>query len=1221
VSHALLRQPPHELLEIKTLLGKLLPESKNPATAKDLIRIEEILSTKIDREFLQQLAIGLKDESGKPMEIEDVAIDLILNLAERLEEGIIAETSDWGNEETVYQLTPEFLKTVEDAKAILDILITNNQGSLIKISTFVQNKILDQQLHAEEGLLEKIGNTFVNTVVNPVMERIENLPAKWVNSVLNPSANSHPVSDPNLSPVQPEPVQNSDPSTEANSVSMGKYLKVAWDMFENLSRFAGEAVTRKLIEQFSSLLLWVLKTAEENTENKEEYKQAYAAIKSLLPDVQKIVNPKTQQEVVDATVCNLITLFKKSFSIINQHQLFINGKPVPRIGGTEEIVTNSIGQHFNNLKKLDPPSSVSFTDCDYQKLIEIEQREFIRNTTHFATLKTIYESKFLCGIKPKDAKFYYQLMDDALKADPQHPFRSLRIQFFKKIDEAYSNKEISFFAKISAKASYPILSPLLHYFIDRFSNRLITSIKKTSDLGFKEIIDRSIEHFTGYLEVLGSVFDRVSERKFGTRTLPKMIEQELQLADCNEERTPDKLYAEFTRKAVDRFAPRIKWSTNLSQWIENKKYTPSSLPKKTWNLSLELASSALKGCISLPQMVLNKALMWGVKKALVKNELVKSLVNNSSSSVMDKNGYTHALNCVIYEQLQKILELMQIAYSKKRSRSETPLKDVDSIAKKEQFTALVKNLFEVLPKSKCSTRHELEQFLKKKSLSASIKEGVDDFMVQDTVEAAIKLIKIAIDSVMEKDQMNKRILEFMTMANKSFKVGANISLEEYKAKETAITDQCDKIINLALDMSLEDKVDFSVDKLRNQSHQFIQKIKDAVKQFCESNIGTAQELASIVHWDHFKSMDLLEQMKTHSKEFQQMRMNAMFSAKASNLDSETKKKLDVISTELANQFSELDDQLIQMRSLETDNNTRQKTIQELKTLQQLFNSINSKTLFVTTSIASLQSCQMEIQKMEQIIQNLPNIERLQESFVPHLKQQVIAARNALNELLEARKTLDVLIPELDLSLSNSLINHLKEQKRVEIIDPFTTNKSKNFFSQISELIKKIPSQNKQEELVHSLELVKQSKDIQDLDRHCTEFNVTFRALYDMEKHRLEFVRESIKKTSELGVQSIQTSGETDPQSIQGNVQKIHGHLQNYRQKLQEISTCADALKDLGLLNIKILDENMVKDFGKEMGYHHVKKRIDGLVNFIRKPYNVSGFYRHGLIIPFLKRQF
>lgn len=392
-------------------------------------------------------------------------------------------------------------------------------------------------------------------------------------------------------------------------------------------------------------------------------------------------------------------------------------------------------------------------------------------------------------------------------------------------------------------------------------------------------------------------------------------------------------------------------------------------------------------------------------------------------------------------------------------------------------------------------------------------------MVQDTVEAAIKLIKIAIDSVMEKDQMNKRVLEFMTMVNKSFKVGANISLEEYKAKETAITDRCDKIINLALDLSLEDKIDFSVDKLRNQSHRFIQEIKDGVTQFCESNIGTAQELASIVNWDHFKSMDLLEQMKTHSKQFQQMRMNAMFSAKASDLDSETKKKLDVISTELAKQFSELDDQLIQMRSLETDNNTRQKTIQELKTLQQLFNSINSKTLFVTTSIASLQSCQLEIQKMEQIIQNLPNIERLQESFVPHLKQQVIAARNALNELLEARKTLDVLIPELDLSLSNSLINHLKEQKRVEITDPFTTNKSKNLFSQISELVKKIPSQNKQEELIHSLELVKQSKDIQDLDRHSTEFNFTFRALCDMEKQRLEFVRESIKKTSEQGVQS------------------------------------------------------------------------------------------------------
>lgn len=1159
VSNALLKTPPAEIVELKTLLSKLLPDSQMLPLPKDLSRICELLDA-LNEDSLKKLTENITNAQGEKLELKEEGTHFILGLQGDIIRGITLIGDEEGDGR--YELTRDLQEKVKDACAIFDLCIVSNQGSMIKVANFAKEALID-----------------------PLMDRVEHLPNTLLNNAFK-SGN--------------EPQKRMGTSEPGSFVS---YLKIAADTFEYFAGILGKTLLQKGVEKFSLAFLVGLEEGKKYAENKPEYRHTFEALEKIIAEVKKIAYSATPEDLQGANLYHLSQTIRQTLKVINAHQLYFNGFiKLPRLGGTDEIETNSLGLIGNNLKKMkDDTTELTTERRDYAFHIEIEKKAFIQNTANFATLNCVYGSKFLCGMHPKD-DFYYELLEEARNGDSP---RALRRAFFEKIDQAHAAGEISFFRKILSKTAYRVISPVMLFFVDRFGARVIGCLHENMEQHFKSVVDGSIENMTRYLAVLGNSFRRVAYQTENVDAIPKMIERDLERPGSNCDYTLDQLYKSFTKKVIDRFSPRLEWTFLFKRWIDKYKFDSSAPFKRGFNFVLDCLSIPSLFLLWIPEKVVNYLVSSIVKRILVHNEIVKTMVDKCSSSAIDQNGYMHALNSVLNDQLEKILNLMKEALSEKKAHSKEILTDKESEDKKEHFTALIKNLFEVLGKSKCASQNELREVFENKPLS----ERIEDLTIGNAVKTAMELIKIAIDSVLEKDQMNKRMLEFMSLVNQTYQVGAKITPEKSKAVETQIKDKCDKIIHAAIDMALYDYFDPNLSKLKADSHRFIEELKDSTLVFINSSSSLVREIQSLTPAGNQNANVLLQKMKELSIKFQQTRLNSQFLAKVNeNFDSETKKRLDDLTSQLAKQFSTMDHELRQVIKIQNDNTAREEIIKSLSEIENAFGRIEKQT-----PLASFD----EIDKVEKIASGLQHLNVLTNTLVPQILEQTKQTR----EVLTNRKSSKLILESIASSQANlpHLMNAFKEEKIKEISKTAKANQSKKIYSQLAEKIQNIPNKNLQEKFLQSLILIKNASSLGELDRFCKEWQTLYQQVFEHQNQRILILQEKIKTIHLSMVRSIEGSGEKNPVFIKDNLEKMHAHLQIYLNRLKQLEQWSQELNDIPILNIVISDLTQFRDSAKVLATEQVKKKVDALIAFMRKRYNIPGLIHHLIMLPFIDK--
>jgi len=588
-----------------------------------------------------------------------------------------------------------------------------------------------------------------------------------------------------------------------------------------------------------------------------------------------------------------------------------------------------------------------------QQVTDLQKQEFVRNTANLLVIKNVYET--VCGILPNDPNFYTDLIEKAheeTKNDPKKFGAVIRSKFFQKIDEAHRDGKILLITKWFSKLVFRIMLAHAESWISKISTRFIDHIRtviiQRNEKGFAQFKNGLVDNFNSYLGALGDAFKNALSNDTVHSHLNAKIEAELKKPSYNHGYTTEDLYREAAKKAVETFMADISWTASIADWFKKHRLEDTSLPKRAVNECASLVSGILRLTVWGPQKLVNFLFIRRLKKSLIQSNGIDTLVNKSIDSVIDKNGYTHALNCVIRDQLKEVLE--RLKNGQNPDSKEDPSQ---SNFQKKELARLVTNLLEVLDKSRCMTSDQLEAFLKNKTIPQKAQEALDNLFIPSVVDSTVKVINAAYESVMNKEQLEKQLCNFMSLVNKTYESSKEVDAAEVKRTENEITQLTDSILEITINDAIKTKFDHFTDTQTTTINEYSSELQKGIKEYSGALQTKLDELRRRFA-DHNCSgaKDLLTEIRTDYDKFIKDCDQKFFFKIAGNKEISTpmKNQLKILSETTAVKCKGFRDSMLQLLSME-EKLFRGEKVDNYQTLEQqlLDQMFNAKNALLTWS--------------------------------------------------------------------------------------------------------------------------------------------------------------------------------------------------------------------------------------------------------------------------------
>jgi hypothetical protein len=556
--------------------------------------------------------------------------------------------------------------------------------------------------------------------------------------------------------------------TEADSSSTGE---------GTLGQFLGGAsgVLRSLVSQgnqaalsfFSSALIQGLEIAQEKMGSDPKLASSQKKIEELIATVKT----SSSQESWGTLAASL----RQGYQTLSSIKVYINGFHIPELGKSSRTETSKQLPFVDNIATVrkalgEECSTTQEQSKDWKALALAEKDLFIEQTTQYFSLQHVYEK--LCGLPDPGKDFYLTLMQSS------RPKENLKQLFFEELEK----HSISTFKRLCAHLYFFLFDTVGKFLIKKLSNNymeicfsFVDYEKKDQFVSLKHQITTNA---TRYLTILNGAYDRVTQNTHPNDTIQQMVHKEMRIPSANCGFPIKKLYQEFG-------ADIITQATGFS-------------------------------------------IFGYFLKFLFGKNMVQNLLNSTVSSIKDDMGFTHALNCVVCDQLEEIWASL---HEDKDSSSKTPpLSD----ERKPELNTLIKTLFTVLRKSKCQTIDELKEQLKSSSGIANLPAAFDTLFMGDVINNMSQLLDIIINSLVSEDQLQKLIYKFSSLANRSYEPNQHYSIKEMKEKEERIQVLLDSILNFTIDDAVNTSLDFSSEVHQQTTNRHVDELLSRVDQLINS---------------------------------------------------------------------------------------------------------------------------------------------------------------------------------------------------------------------------------------------------------------------------------------------------------------------------------------------------------------------------------------------------
>ncbi len=636
------------------------------------------------------------------------------------------------------------------------------------------------------------------------------------------------------------------------------FLDMGGSVLKKIMEKGVEAGSKQALASLSKILALGIEVVWGKMDNSPAFTQSKSALVTLKAALEK-TTPETWKALEAA--------IEAASEALRPVKIHIHGIPIPiptfgsgktgKVGNAEEV-------YFDNLNILRDAINEAPAEHDnqnWEKLAEDEKNKLVGNLTKFLTMKHIYED--VCGLKSSDELFYTRLLTDSRKKGIEAPDDELKNLFFEKLKD----DNVSVFMRIWAH---------LQYFF--FGQIVKSNVQKASDIYFKEVFNYIKQHtgehfsslrnettsnFTRYLSILGGAYKTIANNPQSTGRIEDMIKTELEKKEANLGLSSEELYLKFSEIVINKTL-----GTGISGWLGKK---------------------------------------------FIKNpeEIVRAIVDKSTDSIRDAQGYTHALNSVILEQLEEIWKLLRTEISqqndpasKKQSNPDSKLSEL----KKSELSALVKNLFEILSKSKCQTTDELDKLLKGELWSDKANKAIDDFFIQDVIEKVTNLLAVCVQSLAEEKQLQKLTYKFASLVNRTFEMGQEVTVKQMQDEEHRIAELSNQILRFAINNAVEDKFDLSGIKQQKETNRLVDELHDRFKKFYTfSNPhpdaknkdripGIKEDLAALANMNNqeFNSDEgiiKINKIIENTNAFEQQCYHSSFQSKGSDINSGNKNEI------------------------------------------------------------------------------------------------------------------------------------------------------------------------------------------------------------------------------------------------------------------------------------------------------------------------------------------
>ncbi len=457
-----------------------------------------------------------------------------------------------------------------------------------------------------------------------------------------------------------------------------------------------------------------------------------------------------------------------------------------------------------------------------QELFDEEKKAFVQNNGSFLPMKLLYE--YVCGNKEKDLDFYAEMMQRAKAAGPSKEDAVLKEAFMESLEKAGVNWILR---KITSWFLYPISMSFAKHYFTKFSDRGVDFVRefiaKNNKDTSSDFANRAVDRTNGFLANLQSAYRRIATKPTISGTVDEELKKELSRPDVNNDMTEEQLYQEASSKFYDQFI-----APDLCQWgpATWKNLTTFHYAKGEWHDTVVNGLLHVVAIIATPfAWLLSFPASWVTsyvaKRYAVNGPLLSTLVNQSVGAI-EHNGYTHALNSVIYEQLREVLITLRHHFGKTGpeeavGKSKDPALDLKnmSLVDREKLRTLVQEAFSAIKLHKCKSPEQLRKLVNNDSMLGKAQDELEDkFIYSQVTESIMELLGAAFHTLLKKDQLETQFYQLMSTINGVYKKNQPIPKEEFQAKEEGINKLMDAILLLVIDNVVDEKLD--VDKSREK---------------------------------------------------------------------------------------------------------------------------------------------------------------------------------------------------------------------------------------------------------------------------------------------------------------------------------------------------------------------------------------------------------------------
>ena len=708
----------------------------------------------------------------------------------------------------------------------------------------------------------------------------------------------------------------------------------------------------------------------------------------------------------------------------------------------------------------------------------------------------------------------------------------------------------------------------------------------------------------GFLATLQSAYGRIANNPNISGNLPAELEKELSKSEFNFGMTPEQLHQAVADQLISSFIEPgvLQVSQALREAASNWHPFKGTIGDVVFNTAAILTSwIATVGIYPIEWIIRKLFLNLFVSRYVVNGTLVKSLVSSSVGSIQ-QNGYTHALNCVLYDQLKYVYVTLQRHYNGGTKDEEEESVDLNkfSIVDRGKLTTLVQELFSVLEKHQCNSPEELRRFINDNSTLKKLKGDFEDqFVYSKIVKSLEEVIGAALHTFLTKDQLEKQFYQLLTTVNSIFKKGETIPLSEYQQKEDDINRVIDSLLLLVIDNSLNELADFDREHEQLGVDAQVEELANLAKSLYKGLRVSYRKLGRTVEDVEYgvphtaKNEDLLHDMTTKSSHFlsKVIEWRTRVQSPENGLSKEAKEALLELEANLRDQIESMVISLNAIYGPRAKLSLGEKIAEVLEKFKSLLESI---VHYITGYEDGPVSRKLEALKEQ--------FQKLQKEPALHTQASIIREKiEELEKLVEEKKKMKPLQNVLDEDLNPENLN--------SALKVWLKTKQENDFAKVKQALERISKSTAEHKTLTKL-ISQMKKDSSALKEYKDEWKAIRKELNE----RQEKLSEAAEKLEERCNKVVDKCSFSDEESFDETWMLVDLGMKQLKDWIDSPSSVKLA-KDNSFL--RPLKEKAIQ-LGKNYVTDRVRNKSTGVLSLIRdKIIWHHGLYNHNILFPFV----